>query len=112
MGRFTTGMYEIFFIIGAVLILGYITSQIFERTKVPDVIILIFVGILAGPVLNVSSIVAPAPVLSSLAPFIGTLALIILLFDGGLNLNLFNVLSAFPQAAGFTLLVFILSVLF
>ncbi len=38
--------------------------------------------------------------------------LIIILFDGGLNLNLFKVLTALAKASGFTLLVFSLSVLF
>jgi len=79
-------MLDVFFTIGAVLILGFIASLIFERTKVPDVIILIFVGMIFGPVLN---IVRVEGLISVLAPYIGTLALIIILFDGGLNLNLF-----------------------
>ncbi len=33
-------VYDVFFILGAVLILGFITSKIFERTKFPDVILL------------------------------------------------------------------------
>lgn len=102
-------MYEVFFILGAVLILGYITSQIFERTKIPDVLMLMFVGMLLGPILHIVSIEGP---ISTLAPFIGALALIIILFDGGLNLNLFRVLTALTKAAGFTVLVFVLSVVF
>lgn len=103
-------MFEIFFIIGAVLILGFITSQIFERTKIPDIIILMFAGILFGSVLEVYNINIKDPIVS-MAPFIGTLALIILLFDGGLNLNLFKVLTALSKAAVFTVLVFIFTVL-
>jgi len=102
-------VYDVFFTIGAVLILGFITSLIFERTKVSDVIILMFVGMLLGPILNIVSIDGP---ISALAPYIGTLALIIILFDGGLNLNLFKVLTALAEATGFTFLVFILSVIF
>lgn len=102
-------MYDVFFIIGAVLILGFITSQIFERTKIPDVLILMFVGMLLGPIFKIVSIQGP---ISSLAPYIGVLALIIILFDGGLNLNLFKVLTALAKATGFTLLVFILTVVF
>ncbi len=102
-------VYDVFFILGAVLILGFITSKIFERTKFPDVIILMFVGMLLGPIFNVVSVKGP---ISTLAPYIGTLALIIILFDGGLNLNLFKVLTALAKASGFTLLVFSLSVVF
>jgi cell volume regulation protein A len=101
--------YDVFFIIGTVLILGFITSRIFERTKFPDVILLMFVGMLLGPVFNVVKIEGT---ISTLAPYIGTLALIIILFDGGLNLNLFKVLTSLAKASGFTLLVFILSVVF
>lgn len=101
--------YDVFFIIGAVLILGFITSKIFERTKFPDAVILMFVGMLMGPVLDIVSVEGP---ILTLAPYIGILALIIILFDGGLNLNLFRVLTALAKASGFTLLVFSLSVVF
>jgi len=102
-------MLDVFFTIGAVLILGFITSMIFELTKIPDVIILIFVGMIVGPVLKIVPVEGP---ISTLAPYVGTLALIIILFDGGLNLNLFKVLTALAEAAGFTIMVFILTVIF
>ncbi len=102
-------LYDVFFAIGAVLIVGYITSQIFERTKISDVILLMFVGMLLGPILKIVPITGP---ISVLAPYIGTLALIIILFDGGLNLDLFKVLTSLSKAAGFTVLVFSLTVLF
>ena len=102
-------VYDVFFILGAVLVLGFITSKIFERTKFPDVIILMFVGMLIGPVLNIVPITGAV---SALAPYIGTLALIIILFDGGLNLNLFKVLTSLAKSSGFTLLVFIMNVVF
>ena len=100
---------DVFFIIGAILILGFITSLIFERTKFPDVVLLMFVGMLLGPILKVVSIEGP---ISVLAPYIGTLTLIIILFDGGLNLNLFKVLTSLAKATGFIVLVFSLSVIF
>ncbi len=102
-------MYDVFFILGAVLILGFIASQIFERTRFPDVLLLMFVGMLLGPVLKIVPITGAV---SALAPYIGTLALIIILFDGGLNLNLFKVLTSLAKSSGFTLMVFILNVVF
>lgn len=102
-------VYDVFFILGAVLVLGFITSQIFERTRFPDVLLLMFVGMLLGPVLKIVPITGAV---SALAPYMGTLALIIILFDGGLNLNLFKVLTSLAKSSGFTLLVFILNVVF
>lgn len=49
-------LYDVFFVIGAVLIIGFFSSQIFERTKFPDVIILMFIGMLLGPILNIVSV--------------------------------------------------------
>ncbi|MDP3105136.1 MAG: cation:proton antiporter [Candidatus Methanoperedens sp.] len=102
-------LYDVFFVIGAVLIIGFFASQIFNRTKFPDVIILMFIGMLLGPILNIVSIEGT---ISTLAPYIGILALIIILFDGGLNLNLFRVLTTLAKATGFTVLVFGLNVIF
>ncbi len=102
-------MYDIFFTIGAVLILGFITSQIFERTKFSDVILLMFVGMLLGPILKVVSVEGP---ISVMAPYVGILALIVILFDGGLNLNIFRVLTVLEKAIGFTFLAFTLTVAF
>ncbi|MCX9012264.1 MAG: cation:proton antiporter [Candidatus Methanoperedens sp.] len=102
-------MYDIFFIIGVVLFIGFITSQVFERTRFPDVILLMLVGVLLGPIFK---IVSTEGTISVLAPYIGTLALIIILFDGGLNLNLFKVLTVLGKATGFTVLVFSLNVVF
>lgn len=101
--------YNIFLAIGLIVIIGFIAAYIFERFKFSDVIILMFVGTLIGPVYNIASIIGP---ISLLAPYIGTLALIVMLFDGGLNLDLFKVLTSLSKAAGFTILVFILTVIF
>ena len=102
-------LYDVFFIIGAIIILGFITSQIFERTKFSNVILLMSAGMLLGPVLKIVTIEGP---ISVLAPYIGTLALIIILFEGGLNLNLFKVLTSLAKASGFAVLVISLSIVF
>lgn len=102
-------LYDVFFIIGAIIILGFITSQIFERTKFSNVILLMSAGMLLGPVLKIVTIEGP---ISVLAPYIGTLALIIILFEGGLNLNFFKVLTSLAKASGFAVLVISLSMVF
>ncbi|VVB96254.1 Na(+)/H(+) antiporter 1 [uncultured archaeon] len=102
-------LYDLFFIIGAVLILGFITSLIFERTKFSNIILLMFAGMLFGPVLKIVSVEGT---ISVIAPYISILALIILLFGAGLNLNIFNVLTSLAKASGFTVLVFSLSMIF
>ncbi len=80
--------------IGAIICIGFLGSLLFERTKVPDILILIFIGLFLGPILmsyNVELI--PESYLITIAPYFAALALVIILFDGGLNLNLDKVMS-------------------
>lgn len=94
------------FLIGAIIVIGFFCSLLFERTRIPDVLLLMLLGVLLGPVFK---IVDPA-YLTGLAPFFGALALVIILFDGGLSLNIVRVAGEFAQSAAFTVLVFIATV--
>jgi len=74
---------QILGLIGILLVIGFLADYLFRKTGIPDILILIALGFLIGPVLY---IVNP----SQLAPasqFIATLAIAIILFDGGLNLH-------------------------
>ncbi len=96
------------FLIGAIIVAGFLGNYLFQRTRIPDVLLLMLLGVLLGPVLNVAN---PA-FLTPLAPFFGALALVIILFDGGLNLNLFKVLGELAPATLFTLMTFVGTVAF
>ena len=75
--------------IGTIILLGFLGSLLFERTKIPDILILIFIGLFLGPMMRYFGYEAIAEsTLVSIAPIFSALALVIILFDGGLNLNL------------------------
>ncbi|MBS3070475.1 cation:proton antiporter [Candidatus Micrarchaeota archaeon] len=95
-------------IFGLIIFLGFFASLFFEKTKIPDVLILIAFGVLLGPVFE---IVNPTDFLP-LASTVGTLALIVILFDSGLNLNLSKVLTEIPNASFFSVIVFALGAVF
>lgn len=100
-----------FFLLGSIIIIGFIGSLIFEKTKVSDIILLMLIGLLIGPVFGVigsDSIL----VLRDIAPFFAALALIVLMFEGGLQLNFYKVVREVGKATGFTLFVFALTVAF
>ena len=87
-------------LLGVLLIVGFLADYLFRKTSIPDILILISLGYLIGPVLY---IVDP----SDLAPatqIIATLALAVILFDGGLNLDLAVILRSAHRAV---LLVFL-----
>ena len=98
-----------FFLLGALLFIGYFSLQFFKKTGIPDVLLLMAVGVLLGPVFGFSKTVSGAAI-TSFAPLIGTAALIIILFDGGINLNFFKVIRDLFNASVFTVLTFVLTV--
>lgn len=98
-----------FLFVAAVIIAGFLGTLFFKKTKFSDLILLMMLGLLIGPVFNLlgtDSIVF----LRSITPFFAALALMVLLFEGGLHLNFFSVLKELLRASLFTILVFLLSV--
>ncbi|MGB0652677.1 MAG: cation:proton antiporter [Thermoplasmatota archaeon] len=74
----------------ALIFLGYLGNVIFAQTRVNDTLLLIAVGVFIGPVscsvLSTGCLVEPAT-LARITPIVGPLALILILFDGGLALR-------------------------
>ena len=94
--------------IGTIILLGFLGSLLFERTKVPDILILIFIGLFLGPIMGSFGYeVIPGSTLAAIAPIFSALALVIILFDGGLNLNLEKTVQKFGLAMVHTSIAFI-----
>lgn len=102
-----------FIAIGAIIFVGFFASMIFERTRVPDLLILVILGLVLGPIAIAYFGVelVPRSLLESVTPYFAALALVIILFDGGLNLNFDLVLRKINIAFIHTLIAFILSVI-
>lgn len=78
-------------LVGGLLTLAFVANRVFRVTRVPDVLVLMALGLVLGPVLG---LVDPAH-LSSLTNVLGTLAIILVLFEGGLELDLRRTLRHF-----------------
>lgn len=83
-----------FSLAGIIILIGYVGDYLFRKSGIPDVLILIFFGLLLGPLFH---IINPS-VLEPISPIFVSLALMIILFDGGLNLNLHKVIQQSPKA--------------
>lgn len=85
---------------GLVVFAAHFLVLLFQRTKIPDVLILMLGGIVVGPLLG---IVRPEHfgVAGQVAT---TVALIVILFESGLNLSLRSLASAFGQTMVISLL--------
>lgn len=85
--------------------LGHALSWFFSKTKIPDLLILVILGYLLGPVLGVLD----SSDFGKVGGIISTLALIVILYEGGLNLSTRDLLTSSLPAAGLSLLGFFLT---
>ena len=69
-------------VISLIIIVGFLSEAIFRRTRIPEVLILMFIGLILGPIggLMPQDYVA---LLRSLTPLFGTLALVMIMFNSG-----------------------------
>ena len=72
-----------------VIIMGVLGEAFFKKTGIPDILFLMVLGVIIGPVLG---IIQPEAVLE-IVPYFAAVALIIIMFDGGLNLHLGKVVK-------------------
>jgi Na+:H+ antiporter len=79
-------------LVGALLVVAFLANRIFRLTRIPDVVLLMALGVLLGPVLHLLN----PDKLSQATNLLGTLAIILVLFEGGLELDLRNTLRHFP----------------
>jgi potassium/hydrogen antiporter len=92
---------------GLIIIIGFLANYFFDKTGIPDMLILIFLGAIFGPVFGVFDPTA----IKSFAPVIAALALAYILFDGGMGLNMRRVISSSPKAILLALLGFTFSMM-
>jgi len=77
-------MAETILALGAVYFFAHLLAITFDRTRVPDVLVLMFIGILAGPVLHW---ITPES-FGSAGHVLTTIALAVILFESGTTLDL------------------------
>ena len=104
-----------FLAIGAVIFIGFFGNMIFTRYRVPDVLLLVFVGMALGPdVLGDRLNLVTDATLADINQFRDLLlsaALVIILFDGGLCLDMKSVIESMRLSAFVTVLTFVLEML-
>jgi len=91
---------------GVVIILGVFGEAFFKKTGIPDIAFLMVLGVVIGPIFG---IIQPAAVIE-IVPYFAALALIIIMFDGGYNLHIGNVLKTAHFAVVLVILGFAVSV--
>ncbi len=86
-------------LVSSTILLAYISDLIYTRTRIPDIIWLLMFGIILGPVFGVFQ----KDLFISLSPLMSTLALSIILFDAGLNLNIGMLLQTMRKSVAISI---------
>ncbi len=100
----------LFLFFSLVFLIAFFGNLFFKKTRFSDISILLIIGFLLSNVLNIVT-ENQITVLKTMAPFFGSLALIIIVFEGGLHLNFYKVVKEIGKATLFTTIVFIITVL-
>ncbi len=85
-------MAYIFGLPALLLVMAVAANRLSKLTRVPDIIVLLLIGITLGPILHWVNPLHFEGVIS----IVGTLALILILFEGGLELRLRQAMRYFP----------------
>ncbi len=95
----------IIIIIGLFIFWGHYLNGIFERRSIPDVLGLMLIGMLLGPVFH---LVDPTS-FGQFGPLFSNLVLIFILFESGTDLRISEVKASFKESAGITTLGFLVT---
>jgi NhaP-type Na+/H+ or K+/H+ antiporter len=91
--------------IGLLYFISHLLTRFFVKTRIPDVLILILIGIMAGPVFHWLSVDS----FGQMGHVITSIALIIILFEGGLNLEINTIKSSMRLTSILTFSFFIVT---
>jgi NhaP-type Na+/H+ or K+/H+ antiporter len=99
-------MAEIVLVIGLIVFLAHFFTALFRRTRVPDVLLLLLLGIILGPV---AGLVKPAD-FGQVGGVISMFALIVILFESGIDLKPEVIARTWRPTLGLTLVTFALTI--
>ena len=76
--------------------------MVYRRTKVPDLVWLLIFGVIIGPVLNI----IPTEFFSDVSPIVGTISIILITFDAGVDTTIAKFKEIIKKTSGLTYLTF------
>ncbi|MEM1581865.1 MAG: cation:proton antiporter [Candidatus Bathyarchaeia archaeon] len=103
-----TSVMLVFTVTGMIITIGFLANVIFKKTGFPDILFLILIGVIFGPILRLFSTEDLLPI----TPIFATLSLMLILFKGGLNLEIKTALSQSVRAVSLGFLYVIFATLF
>jgi cell volume regulation protein A len=96
--------------LGAIMVLGFIGNYIFNKTQIPSIVWLLLFGLVVGIIFNVQELVSQQ-ILGQISSFFGAIAIVVILFDGGINTNIYQLFKGAPRGLLLTITSFCISFL-
>lgn len=96
--------------LGTIMVLGFIGNYIFNRTQIPSIVWLLLFGLVVGFVFNIQETIS-TDLLGYISSFFGAVAIVIILFDGGINIDLYQLFRGAPRGLLLTVSGFCLSII-
>lgn len=93
--------------ISLIIFFAYLFSDIFKRYQIPDVLFLLVIGLILGPITNQINVND----FGVLGNVFATITLTIILFESGINIKTREILSSAPRAVLLMLLTLIFSII-
>ena len=90
-----------------IIFLGVAGEAFFKKTGIPDIVFLMILGVVIGPILGI----IPTSTVIKVVPYFAAVALILIMFDGGLNLDIRNVIKTAHYALLLSTLGFLTSMI-
>ncbi|MDP6934247.1 MAG: cation:proton antiporter, partial [Myxococcota bacterium] len=85
--------------VGLFVFVAHLLDVLFERTRIPDILMLMILGLVAGPVLGI----VDTADLGVVGEFLSVVTLLVILFESGLGLQLNTLFQSTRLAAPFAL---------
>ncbi|MCL6120745.1 MAG: cation:proton antiporter, partial [Deltaproteobacteria bacterium] len=95
-------------IFGLIIIIGFIGEILFEYTKIPSILFLMTAGLLLGPIYHIFN----QSVFLSFAPYLSTLVLVLIMFQGGIELDFLTVFKSSYLSMILIIIGLLLSIIF
>lgn len=96
---------SVYAIAGLIILAGFGGRELFRKTRLPDIPVLLGIGVILGPVFHLVDSGALLP----LAPYVGTLALLMIMLEGGMKLDVERVVRQLKWVFLLTFLAFFLA---
>lgn len=80
-------------LVGVLIFAAHLFEAVFRHTRIPDVLLLVIIGLLLGPLLNI----ATPTHFGSVGPVFTTITFILILFDAGIGLKITDLKSTYRE---------------